>query len=259
MCDVFVESEEMELEFTEILNLDAGVVIDNKGCSESGLDLDSDRDVNLSINLDKINSTVSLNSSNVLKNSSGQMESEKPNVVFSELMANNSERLIFAQINKNGIDHKFQSLVSIIKNKVDIIMISETKVDDSYPINQFQIEGYSSPFQLDSDSHGGGIMIYLPGYLPCKRIESFLLPNNVEVIEMNICKTKWLVISGYNPRKENISYFLGYISKGLDKVLDTNENFIILGDPEMHMKDFCDLYDLENLIKEPTYMFQKSK
>ena len=99
MCDVFVESEDMEFEFTEI-NLDAGGVIDNNGCSESGLSLDSDRrgggrGVNLSINL-YINSTVSLNSSNDLKNSPGQMESEKPNVVLSELRANNSERLIIA-------------------------------------------------------------------------------------------------------------------------------------------------------------------
>ena len=127
----------------------------------------------------------------------------------------------------------------------------------------FQIEGYSSPFLLDRDSHG--IMIYFPDYLPCKRIESFLLPNNVEVMfmEMNIRKTKWPVISGYNPRKENISYFLGYISKGLDKVLNTYENFIILGDfnsqmSEMHMKDFCDLYDLEKFNKR-TNVFQKSK
>ena len=197
VCDVFVESEDMEFEFTEILYLD--------GCSESGLDLDSDRDVNLSMNLD-INYTVFLHSFNVLKDSPGQMESEKPNVVLSELRANNSERLIIAQININGIDHKFQSLVSIIKNKVDIIMISETKVDDSYPISQFQIEGYSSPFRLDRDSHGGGKMIYFPDYLPCKRIESFLLPNNAEVmfIEMNIRKSKWLVISGCNPRNENI-------------------------------------------------------
>ena len=96
------------------------------------------------------------------------------------------------------------------------------------------------------------MIIYFSDYLPCKRIESFLLPNNVEVmfIEMNIDKTKWLVISGYNPPKENISYFLGYISKGLDKVLDTYENFIILGDfnsqmSEMHMKDFCDLMILK--------------
>ena len=104
------------------------------------------------MNLD-INSTVSLNSFNVLKNFPGPMESEKPNVVLTELRANNSERLIIAQININGIDHNFHSLVSIITNKVDIIMISETKVDDSYPISQFQIEGYSSPFRLDRDSH----------------------------------------------------------------------------------------------------------
>ena len=99
------------------------------------------------------------------------------------------------KFNTNGIGHKFQSSISIIKNKVDVIMISETKIDDSYPLNQFQIEGYSSPFRLDRDSHGGGIMIYFPDYLPCKMIESYLLPQNVECmfIEMNIRKTKWLI------------------------------------------------------------------
>ena len=66
-------------------------------------------------------------------------------------------------------------------------------------------------------------MIYFSDYLPCKRIVEGIL------IEMNIrSKTKWQIISGYNPRKENVSYFLGHISK-----------------------DFCDRYDLENLIKEP--------
>ena len=132
---------------------------------------------------------------------------------------------------------------------VDIIMISETKVDDSYPINKFQIEGYSSPFRLDRDSHGGGIMIYFLDYLH----------NNAEgvFIEMNIRKRKWLIISGYNPRKENVSYSLCHNTTGLDKDLAIYENFLIWGDinsqmSEMHMKDFCDLYDFENLIKEPT-------
>ena len=52
---------------------------------------------------------------------------------------------------------------------------------------------------------------------------------------MNIRKRKWLIISGYNPRKENVSYFI--LVKGFNSQMS-----------EMHMKDFCDLYDLENLI-----------
>ena len=74
---------------------------------------------------------------------------------------------------------------------------------------------------------------------------------------MSVRKSKWLIVSGYNPRKEYISYFLGHVSKGLDKVLAKYDNFLILGDfnsqmSETYMKDFCVLYILENLIKEPT-------
>ena len=101
-------------------------------------------------------------------------------------------------------------------------------------------------------------MIFFTDYLPC-RIESYKLPGNVEgmFIEMIVRNTKWLIIPGYNPRKENTSYFLNHISNDIDKVLADYEHFLILGDfnsqmSETNMKKFCDIYDLENLIKEPT-------
>ena len=40
-------------------------------------------------------------------------------------------------------------------------MISETKIDDSFLLNQFMIDGYASPFRIDRSSEGGGIIIYL--------------------------------------------------------------------------------------------------
>ena len=40
----------------------------------------------------------------------------------------------------------------------DMFMISETKLDNSLPVGQFLIKGYSSPFVLDMDSQRGGIM-----------------------------------------------------------------------------------------------------
>ena len=200
-----------------------------------------------------------LHTINISGDSNGHSDKEDPKIILNELRAKNSERLIIAHININSVEHKFESLVSLVKNKVDIIMISETKINEPFPLSQFQIEGYCSPFRLDRNSHGGGIMIFSPDYLPCKKVDSYSLPADVEgmFIEMTVRKTKWLVMSGYNPRKEYTSYFLSHVSKGLDKVLADYENFLLLGDfnsqiSETHMKNFCDLYDLENLIKGPT-------
>ena len=36
-------------------------------------------------------------------------------------------------------------------------MISETKLDDSFPEAQFYMESFRTPFRLDRSKHGGGI------------------------------------------------------------------------------------------------------
>ena len=40
-------------------------------------------------------------------------------------------------------------------------------------------------------------------------------PINIECtfLEMTIRKTKWPIVGGYNPHKENISYFFKYVSR----------------------------------------------
>ena len=43
---------------------------------------------------------------------------------------------------------------------IDILMISETKLDYSFPEAQFYIEGFRTPFRLDCNKHGGGILLY---------------------------------------------------------------------------------------------------
>ena len=62
---------------------------------------------------------------------------------------------------------------------------------------------------------------------------------------------------GYNPHKESIPYFLTQVGKELDKQLGNYDNIFILGDfnasvSENHKKDFCEMYNLENLISGPT-------
>ena len=45
-------------------------------------------------------------------------------------------------------------------------MISETKLDESFPIGQFLKKGFSTPFRLDRNCHGGGILLYIREDIP---------------------------------------------------------------------------------------------
>ena len=53
---------------------------------------------------------------------------------FHRVRIENPSRIIFGQININSIRNKFDLLMNNIKNKIDIFMVSETKIDNSFPI-----------------------------------------------------------------------------------------------------------------------------
>ena len=102
-------------------------------------------------------------------------------------------------------------------------------------------------------------MIYVKENLLCVEIPFENKPKGIECIllDLRIRSKKFLLVGGYNPDKKLISHFLSYVSKSLDKNLSKFDHFLILGDLnsemiEEPMKDFCDLYELSNLIKVPT-------
>ena len=174
------------------------------------------------------------------------------------LKAKNADRPLIAHLNINFLESKFEPLKSMIKDNIDILLLSETKLDETYPSGQFEIDGYKS-IRLDRNCHGGGIMFFVRDDLPCKELKLHNLPKDIEgiFIEITIRKMKYLIMGAYNPHKDKISYFLKHVSKELDKLLPLYENIILLGDlnstmSEKHMKDFCELYNLDNLIKGPT-------
>lgn len=49
----------------------------------------------------------------------------------------------------------------LINNNVDIIMISETNMKETFPEVQFCTDEYSTPYLLDRNSNGGGILMYV--------------------------------------------------------------------------------------------------
>ena len=83
--------------------------------------------------------------------------------------------------------------------------------------------------------------------------------SNLEGIflEINLRKIKWLVFGGYNNNKVNIDNFLGNLRPNLDHFVPKFDNFLLLGDfysetYKLSMKEFCNLYNLHNLITNPT-------
>ena len=80
---------------------------------------------------------------------------------FSSLRRKNLNRVILAQLNINSIRNKFDLIAEWIKGKVDVLMISEIKIDESFPSRQFFIEGFTPSYRLDRNCHDSGILVHV--------------------------------------------------------------------------------------------------
>ena len=82
-------------------------------------------------------------------------------------------------------------------------MISETKIDESFPLSQFMIDGFSVPYRRDRNGLGGRILVYFRNNITAKLLQFENLPSDIEAIstETNIKSQKWLLCCTYNPNK----------------------------------------------------------
>ena len=112
------------------------------------------------------------------------------------------EKMIVGHLNINSIRNKSDALSFIIDTNIDILLISETKLDDSFSSAQFRLKEFSTPYRLDRNSKGGGLLLYSR-----EDILSIFLNSgstcNIETIsvEINLSKRKWLLTCCYNPHK----------------------------------------------------------
>ena len=58
------------------------------------------------------------------------------------------DKLIIAHLSINSIRNKFDYLSFMVENNADILLISETKLDDSFPLGLFKKCGFSMPYRL---------------------------------------------------------------------------------------------------------------
>ena len=147
----------------------------------------------------------------------------------------------------------------IIVDKVDIFLISETKIDGTFPTSQFLINSCSNVYRLDRNDKGGGIMLFVKDNLITFLVSGFCFSEKTEIfcVELNLRKQKWLIFCCYNPHKHLIKDHLQQIKNAIDFYSKSYENIILIGDfnveiSDSHMDSFCAIYHLKSLIKEPT-------
>ena len=157
----------------------------------------------------------------------------------------NLNKIIFAHLNINSIGNKFDQLADLIKRKINVLIISESKTDDSFPDSQFFLDAYSTPYRLDRNRNGGGIMLFVRNDIPSKMISIENLPTEGFLIKLNLRKKRWLINCSYNPTNGNIESHLESVSRSLDIHLNRHEDVILLGDfntsiEDSFMKNFCE-------------------
>ena len=171
----------------------------------------------------------------------------------------NPYRVNIGHIIINSIRSKFKLVVKYVVNTLDILMVSETKIDDTLPESQFFIEGFSTPYRFDQATKWWGIFIYIREDIPSNYIKKIAVNKSFYgfFVELNLRGKKWLLGCSCSPLIEKITSYLSKLSTALDKLCMDYENIILLVDfnvevEEKKMSEFMIVYNLKNLVKQKT-------
>ena len=176
-----------------------------------------------------------------------------------EIRIRNPKKVTMGHLNINSIPNKFEGIMGIAEKNLEIFLISETKIDDSFPNTQFFYDGYSKPHRKDRKLGAGGLLLYVNENIPNRVLSEHILPEDVEIIcvEINLKKQKWIVMGIYRPPNMNERYFLDHLSRVIDCYSKKYDRIVIMGDfnsepSDEHIETFLSCYNLHNLVKEKT-------
>ena len=168
-------------------------------------------------------------------------------------------------LNINSLQNKLTDLKVILKYlSLDYFILSETKLDESFPNAQFNLDGYEIRARRDRNKFGGRLIEYVRKSLICKRIVKYE-PKFNECIcsEITFSKKKRVIFSIYRPPNvENLTDFFEEMTTSLTEVTSNYKNIIVMRDFNIDIKckdvgsnnlsDFCDLFHLTNTVKTDT-------
>ena len=102
-----------------------------------------------------------------------------------------SNKIIMAHININSLRNKFDMLTNSVSEYRDILMISETKLDDTFSHALYHLKDIN-PYRLDRYTHDGGILVYVKENITSNLVKLDQKFENFEgfLIELKLSKKK---------------------------------------------------------------------
>ena len=171
----------------------------------------------------------------------------------------NKNKVILAHLNINSIRNKFTCLKELVSDNIDVLVIQETKLDETFPERAFMIPGYKKPFRKDRNSHGGGIMVFIRDDIPSREVPQIQGFSDLEgmFVEINLRKSKWLLFATYKPPSFSKDNYFSLVNKALDAYGSKFENIILMGDlnttnDDENLVEFLEDRELSNLVHFPT-------
>ena len=150
-------------------------------------------------------------------------------VLHHERLKHNKNPMI-GYLNINSLRNKLTDLKVILKYlSLDYFVLSETKLDESFPNAQFTLDGYEIRARRDRNKLGGGLIEYVRKGLICKRVAKYV-PKLNECIcsEINFSKKNGIIFSICGPPNvENLMDFFKEMTISLTIVTPNYENIII--------------------------------
>ena len=158
------------------------------------------------------------------------------------------------------------------KLQLDYFVLSETKLDDSFPSAQFYIENFEIRNRRDRDKNGGGLIEFVRKGFITKKIKEYETKVSETIAsEFTISKKKWFCLSVYRPpTSTNLDIFFEELTNSLSKAVNKYDNLIVMGDFNIdlnktdcigfgNLKCFRDNFNLTNLVKSNTCFTKNNK
>ena len=84
---------------------------------------------------------------------------------------------------------------------VHLLVITETRLDDSLLTSKFLVIGFSVSCRLGRNRNGDGIMIFIRDDIPSRLLTKHVFPDDIEglFLELNFRKFKWLQFGTLSP------------------------------------------------------------
>ena len=188
--------------------------------------------------------------------------------------------MTISHVNINSITspnrlHELDQFVTT--NCVDILALTETKLDDNIHPSLFHLGDFHAPFTNHRNRHGGGTALYAHSSLPIKRRHELELPGEEWIwAQVNINDLSLLICCVYLPPNISAQRQTEFIARLTEStsIAQTYSptSIIILGDMNVgniflqrtlqrtsgttpfdtRLKDATDVLDLTQLITEPT-------